>query len=289
MMAHTRISAALGACGFRDADTVHARLRGVNTLACTSVKTGSARTKAGPFVGLRPRGAPGERIPPASASVIVRFVMKLHHTRRRGFTLVELLVVIAIIITLAAVLAGVGPRLLAGSRTVNCARNLRQIGMATTMYAGDHNLKLPSTSHQGGGKSWTLTLRPYANEALTAKCAMDPNKKRERTYVINDFLTPHPDGADHLDYSVLAKIDRPEATFLFAEAATSHSSDHFHFSPYHGGEIPPAVFEYQISTGVHGGKANYLFADGHVETLTKRETRTRLATAGTRFVDPSGL
>ncbi|MEO5712269.1 MAG: prepilin-type N-terminal cleavage/methylation domain-containing protein [Luteolibacter sp.] len=215
--------------------------------------------------------------------------MKFHTAVRRGFTLVELLVVIAIVITLAAVLGNVGTRMLAGGRTVNCSRNLRQIGMATVMYASDNNMTLPSTSHQRGGRSWTLTLQPYANEKLTSKCAEDANKQRAYTYVINDFLTPHPAGADDNDYSFLSKIARPESTFLFAEAAASHTGDNFHLAPYYGGKIPPTVFEYQVAVGVHGGKANYLFTDGHVETLSWKEIRARLAADGTRFADPSGL
>lgn len=201
--------------------------------------------------------------------------------------MVELLVVIGIIAALAAVVVPLGKGLVTRSGTINCIQNLRQIGMAAMMYAGDNNMALPSTSHQRGGKSWTLTLQPYASGKLTFKCANDENKKRAYTYVINDFLTKNPAGADHLDYSILAKIDRPEATFMFAEAATSHTSDHFHFTSYYGGKIPPKVFEYQVAVGVHGGKANYLFADGHVETLSRLETQANLLADGTRFADPS--
>jgi prepilin-type processing-associated H-X9-DG protein/prepilin-type N-terminal cleavage/methylation domain-containing protein len=214
--------------------------------------------------------------------------MKFKSTRRQGFSLVELLIVIAILATVAGVLAPVGRGMMSRSRAVNCSHNLRQIGMATLMYAGDHHMALPATSHQRGGKSWTLTLQPYASGNITFKCADDPNTRRAFTYVINDFLTPNPSGADHLNFSILTRIERPEATFLFAEAAGSHSSDHFHFAPYHGGVIPPAVFDYQVAAGSHDGKANYLFADGHVETLSRSETLARLAVAGGRFADPSG-
>jgi prepilin-type processing-associated H-X9-DG protein/prepilin-type N-terminal cleavage/methylation domain-containing protein len=213
--------------------------------------------------------------------------LKKRHLPNKGFTLVEVLVVIGIIAVLAAVIAPLGQALVARSRTISCGKNLRQIGMASMMYAGDNNMTLPSTSHQRGGKSWTLTLQPYASETLTSKCADDGNKQRAHSYVLNDFLTKNPAGADHLDFSILAKIARPEATFMFAEAATSHTSDHFHFTPYHGGRIPLEVFEYQVAVGVHGGKANYLFADGHVETLSRLETQARLAADGTRFADPS--
>ena len=199
----------------------------------------------------------------------------------------ELLVTILIIVALAAIALPVSRSLMARSQTLNCAGNLRQIGMATMMYAGDHQMTLPATVHQRGGKSWTLTLQPYASGTITFKCANDRNKPRVYTYVINDFLTAFPAGAEHLNFSILAKIERPEATFLFAEAAVSHRGDHFHFAPYFGGPVPPEVFEYQVETDMHGDKANYLFADGHVETLTQKEVQSRLAAAGSRFVDPS--
>jgi prepilin-type N-terminal cleavage/methylation domain-containing protein/prepilin-type processing-associated H-X9-DG protein len=213
------------------------------------------------------------------------------HISNQGFTLVEVLVVIAVIAILAVTVLATSRSLLSKSRTAKCSANLRQIGIACMMYAGDNNQTLPVTSHQRskGGKSWTLTLQPYTSTTLTFKCPYDENKDRLYTYVINDFLTPNPAGAPELNYSILAKIDRPGATFMFAEASTTYvNSDHFHFSEYHGGTIPAEVFEDQVETGGHDGKSNYLFADGHVETLSRAETRSRLGAQGSRFVDPSG-
>jgi general secretion pathway protein G len=207
---------------------------------------------------------------------------------RKGFTLVELLVVILILLVLAGLLAPLGKGMISRGRTVNCSKNLRQIGIAAMMYAGDNGMTLPATSHQRGGRSWTLTLQPYTAGTLVFKCHEDADENRAYTYVINDFLTPNPAGAPDLNYSILAKISRPEATFMFAEAAASYqNSDHFHFSDYRGGKVPPEVFEYQVAVEPHGGKANYLFADGHVETLSREETRSRLAVGGSTFVDPS--
>lgn len=216
-------------------------------------------------------------------------ILKNHSSTTQGFSLVELLVAIALIVALAGVLVPLGKGMLVRSQSVNCSQNLRQIGVATMTYAGDNQMTLPVTTHQRkkGGKSWRLTLQPYTASSLTFKCHEDGDLARDFTYVINDFLTPNPSGAPDMNYSVLAKIERPEATFLFAEAATSFSNDHFHFTDYAGSKIPAAVFEHQVAAGVHGGKANYLFADGHVETLSREEIRARLRAEGSRFVDPS--
>ena len=177
------------------------------------------------------------------------------------------------------------------SHAVDCATNLRQLGMATIMYAGDHSFSLPLTTHQrrAGGLSWTLSLQPYASGTVTFKCADDEDSQRPYTYLINDFLTPNPAGAPDLDFSRISKVQRPEKTFLFAEAsATYRNSDHFHFSEYHRKVIPSAVFAAQVAVQRHGGKSNYLFTDGHVETLSWKEVQIRLNNAGSQFVDPTG-
>lgn len=208
----------------------------------------------------------------------------------RAFTLPELLVSIVIILVLVSLAWSVGRNLHARSHAVNCASNLRQIGMAAMMYAGDNQMTLPVTSHQRrqGGKSWTLTLQPYASGTITFKCPKDPDEQRPYTYLINDFLTPNPAGAPDLDFSRLAKIERPAETILFAEASPAYrNSDHFHFTGYRDGVMPPAAFESQVATQAHAQSSNYLFADGHVESLRRSEALSRLAAPGGRFIQPA--
>ncbi len=58
---------------------------------------------------------------------------------RRGFTLIELLMVVAIIALLASILFPVFAQAREKSRQASCQSNLRQIGLALTMYAQDYD------------------------------------------------------------------------------------------------------------------------------------------------------
>src|SRR5262249_35863199 len=61
---------------------------------------------------------------------------------RRAFTLIELLVVIAIIAILAAILFPVFAQAREAARSTSCKSNLKQAGLAMSMYMQDHDGKV---------------------------------------------------------------------------------------------------------------------------------------------------
>lgn len=63
---------------------------------------------------------------------------------RLAFALVELLVVITIIAVLSAVLVPALRRARESSRSLACFNNLRQLGLASSLYADSHDARFPS-------------------------------------------------------------------------------------------------------------------------------------------------
>jgi prepilin-type N-terminal cleavage/methylation domain-containing protein/prepilin-type processing-associated H-X9-DG protein len=87
--------------------------------------------------------------------------LKSGRTREKGFTLIELLAVIAIIAVITALLFPVLAQVREKARAASCQSNLRQIGMALTLYLQDYDQTFPSS---------TIEPRPYGYPLPKSVC-----------------------------------------------------------------------------------------------------------------------
>jgi len=225
-----------------------------------------------------------------------------HRTRntRNAFTLIELLVVVAIISILAAILFPVFAKAREQARKAVCASNLKQIGLATMMYAQDFDEKYPM-SNIGGVRVYNL-LEPYTKSIQVWICptaGMITSNGTSRLYsggygwnicgltsavtVGNGFgwNTGTPCTPTGTPGVTLSEVSEPAETIVAGDPASNGyqgngvqlwASSRARIPVLHGGQIGP--FYNTDSTQLadepksYEGGGNYVFADGHVKYLT---------------------
>jgi prepilin-type N-terminal cleavage/methylation domain-containing protein/prepilin-type processing-associated H-X9-DG protein len=223
--------------------------------------------------------------------------------RRSGFTLVELLVVIAIIGLLLSLLLPALQAARAAARRVQCANNMRQIGLAIHKYCDAHEGRFPLMMHdidpELHTETWIYTLAPYMESVDEIRLCPedlerieDPvytdeegvvHEVRPTSYAMNGYLRPegfNPTGPTPGFVTRFSQLLETHRTILMFEAGKGvevtrdhvESPDWFNSFNLKRNDPPTravwkAVKEEVAVERHHGGVANYLYADGHVEAI----------------------
>lgn len=208
---------------------------------------------------------------------------------RRGFTLVELLVVIAIVAVLVTLSAATLRRSINSAKTVSCMAKMKNLGGSIILYTQDHNGEFPRSLHSAGANrepGWAKSIAPYLGASESEirnswpvifndkfRSPSDPSRDVNiYSYALNVYFELNPDSDDYegapQTWRRLGQVPSPEGTVLLAQTAPVRFGDHLMCHDWSSVQSAKNALNYEI----HNGKANYLYVDGHVETLRVEQT-----------------
>jgi len=199
--------------------------------------------------------------------------------RERGLTLVEVLVISAVLIVLTSLLwpSIAEPR--EPRQRIQCIHNLKQIGLATRVWEGDHGDKYPWSVPGTNGGTMDFISGPNAwrhfqvmsNELSTPKVLLCPADDSRRVAATNfNFM-------NNSNVSYFVGIDAPETnpqSLLFGDRITN------------GTPIRNGILELTTNspTGwtaeIHRKVGNIVLADGSVQQVSQNGLRQTLASTG---------